>query len=87
MPAHTKGLALRVYVRDAELHSLRQLTEEFEIPQTEIMSRILSSGIRALREAGNRMPLPLKFEIVDCDKPAAYPKHSARPAQLNDKGK
>lgn len=67
MAAQTKGNTLRLYLRDEELEGLRKLTEALEISQTEVMSRIMTAGIRALREAGNRMPLPLKFELVEGD--------------------
>ena len=63
--ATTKGNTLRLYLRDEELQALQKLTEALEIPQTEIMSRIMTAGIRALKEAGNRMPLPLKFQVVE----------------------
>ena len=65
MATQTKGNVLRLYVRDQELASLTELTEILEIPQTEIMSRIMTAGIRAIKEAGNRMPLPLRFQIAE----------------------
>lgn len=63
MATQTKGNTLRLYLRDEELALLQKLTEVLEIPQTEIMSRIMTAGIRALSQAGHRMPLPLKFQI------------------------
>ena len=65
MPNPTKGNTLRLYLRDDELTQLGELTEALEIPQTEVMSRIMTAGIRALVENGKRMPLPLKFYIVE----------------------
>lgn len=65
MATPTKGNTLRLYLKDEELEALQKLAEVLEIPQTEIMSRIMTAGIRAIREAGNRMPLPLKFEVVE----------------------
>jgi len=65
MATQTKGTTLRLYLRDDEVEGLQKLTEALEIPQTEIMSRIMTAGIRAIRDAGNRMPLPLKFQIVE----------------------
>jgi len=62
---NTKGNTLRLYLRDDEMEALQKLTEVLEIPQTEIMSRIMTAGIRAIREAGNRMPLPLRFHISE----------------------
>lgn len=70
MATPTKGNTLRLYLRDEELEALQQLTEVLEIPQTEVMGRIMTAGIRALQEAGNRMPLPLKFEIKETDPPS-----------------
>lgn len=65
MPAATKGNVLRLYVRDEELKGLKEITDYVEIGQTEVMSRIMTAGIRALVESGNRLPLPLKFQVVD----------------------
>ncbi len=62
---NTKGNTLRLYLRDEEMEALQKLTEALEIPQTEIMSRIMTAGIRALKEAGNRMPLPLRFQLSE----------------------
>jgi hypothetical protein len=65
MANQTKGNTLRLYLRDEDLQTLQQLTEVLEIPQTEIMGRIMTAGIRAIKEAGNRMSLPLKFQISE----------------------
>lgn len=65
MPTQSKGNTLRLYLNDADLKALRDLTEALEIPQTEVMSRIMAAGIRALVEGGYRMPLPLKFSLAD----------------------
>jgi hypothetical protein len=77
MATQTKGNTLRFYLRDEELAALAKLTETLEISQTEIMGRIMTAGIRAIREAGNRMPLPLKFQIVD-----RLPEKDSSPARL-----
>ena len=61
----TKGNVLRLYLRDEDLEGLKAITEAVEISQTEVMSRIMTAGIRALREAGNRLPLPLKFKVAE----------------------
>ena len=63
--AQTKGNVLRLYLKDEDLEILKALTEAVEIPQTEVMSRIMTAGLRSLRAAGNRMPLPLKFEVAE----------------------
>ena len=65
MATQTKGNVLRLYVKDEELVALKAITEAVEISQTEVMSRIMTAGIRALHVAGNRLPLPLKFQIVE----------------------
>lgn len=65
MATQTKGNVLRLYVKDEDLEGLKAITEAVEISQTEVMSRIMTAGIRALHEAGNRLPLPLKFQIVE----------------------
>jgi hypothetical protein len=70
MATETKGTVLRLYLKDDDLDGLRAITEAVEISQTEVMSRIMTSGIRALREAGNRMPLPLRFQLLDSPTPS-----------------
>ncbi len=65
MATTTKGTTLRLYLRDEDVAALQQLTEALEISQTEVMSRIMTAGIRALKEAGNRMPLPLRFNVSE----------------------
>jgi hypothetical protein len=77
MAAQTKGNTLRLYLRDEEMEALQRLTEVLEIPQTEIMSRVMTAGIRALKDAGNRMPLPLKFQVVEAF-PAVKPESKTR---------
>jgi hypothetical protein len=78
MATQTKGNTLRLYLRDDELELLQKLTEVLEIPQTEIMSRIMTAGIRAIRDAGNRMPLPLRFGILEALPEESKPSNKAR---------
>jgi hypothetical protein len=64
MPTQIKGHTLRLYLRDEELAALKEITEVLEIPQTEVMGRIMTAGIRAIKDAGSRMLLwasPLPF--------------------------
>lgn len=65
----TKGNTLRLYVKDEDLEALSHLTEKLEITQTEIMSRIMTAGIRALKDNQYRMPLPLAFCVMTEDGP------------------
>jgi hypothetical protein len=65
MANSTKVNTLRLYLSNDDLKALGELTESLEISQTEVLSRLVASGIRACVEAGNRMPLPLKFKIAD----------------------
>lgn len=65
MANQTKGNVLRLYIKDEDLRILQAITEAVEIPQTEVMSRIMTAGLRALKEAGNRLPLPLKFQVSE----------------------
>ncbi len=65
MATQTKGNVLRLYVKDEDLEGLKAITEAVEISQTEVMSRIMTAGIRALREAGDRLPLPLRFQVLE----------------------
>jgi hypothetical protein len=78
MAAQTKGNVLRLYVKDEDLEGLKAITEAVEISQTEVMSRIMTAGIRALREAGNRLPLPLKFQVLECTPERPHPVKARR---------
>ncbi len=69
MPPQTKGNMRRLYLRDEDVTALNAITEALEISQTEVMGRIMAAGIRAIKDAGNRMPLPLSFEVVDANAP------------------
>jgi len=65
MANQTKGNVLRLYLKDEDLAALKAIVDSVEIPQTEVMSRIMTAGIRACKEAGNRLPLPLKFSVME----------------------
>lgn len=60
-----KGKAARLYIGDDEDHILREIAVATNLSQTMVMSQIMAAGLRACSEAGNRLPLPLKFKIVD----------------------
>lgn len=65
MPTPTKGSARRVYLQDDELKALNAITEAVGLPQTEVLRQFIRAGIQASKEAGNRLPLPLKFAIIE----------------------
>lgn len=69
MTTEKKGTAARLYIGDAEIKILKELSEATNLSQTMVMSQIVTAGLRACAEAGNRLPLPLSFQIVGPNDP------------------
>jgi|GEM_PF-3717225 len=69
MAPKTKGYGQQLWISEADLPILEKLAESVELPKTQVLSRIVAAGVRACREAGYRMPLPLCFRITEPDAP------------------
>ena len=69
MSTAKKGKAARLYIGDEEEPLLETLAEATGLSQTMVMSLIVNAGLRSCRDAGNRLPLPLRFEIVEAAEP------------------
>lgn len=65
MPAKKPGYSVRLWVTNEDLERLKKLSEVTELSQVEIMTRILHAGVVACANNGNRIALPLSFEIQD----------------------
>jgi len=69
MKANLKGKQVRIYVDDESEAILAKISELTGATDTFLTSQILRAGLRSCRDAGNRLPLPLRFEIVEAAEP------------------
>lgn len=66
MSAALKRKQVRMYLDDADEKRLRALAEAIPVlSEAMIISAILSAGLKACSDAGNRLHLPLGFNISD----------------------
>lgn len=65
MLTQKKGKQVRLYILEDDEASLDKLSEATGLDVTAIMTFLVSAGIKACSEAGNRLPLPLKFHISE----------------------
>jgi hypothetical protein len=62
----TKPKQVRVYLNPQNEEMLRSLAANVEeLSESQIATMLLSAGLKACADAGNRMPLPLKFEMSE----------------------
>lgn len=62
-----KGKHVRLYILEDDELPLEKLAQATRLTQTAILTILVSAGLKACVEAGNRLPLPLKFEITEGD--------------------
>lgn len=82
MLTQTKGKQVRLYVYKEDEGALDQLSKATGLNVTTIMTMIVSAGLKAASEAGNRLPLPLKFKLQEeelAPGPARLARVSRRP--------
>lgn len=60
-----KGKHVRLYILEDDEAPLEKLAGVIGLTQTAILTILISAGIKACVESGNRLPLPLKFQIVE----------------------
>lgn len=73
MAATTKRNTYRLYLNDEDAGLMLKAAEVTELSQAEVMSKLLSAALRAIAKNDFRMPLPLKFEIVEPSTPKDLP--------------
>ena len=59
-----KGKHVRLYILEEDEPLLEALAEATRLSQTAIMTLLVSAGLKACAENGNRIPLPLSFEVL-----------------------
>ena len=80
MGAPKSGYSVRAWLEPADIQAMKILSDRTGLKAVELQSRILSAGIRAVVENGNRITLPLEFEIVK----EGQPTPPARSISLNE---
>lgn len=65
MKANEKGKQVRSYIGEEEEGILKKLVQVTESTDTFVISQILRAGLRACRDSGNRLTLPLRFTVTD----------------------
>jgi hypothetical protein len=66
MAAALKRKQVRMYLSDEDERRLKELAEAIPVlSEAMIASTILSAGLAACSSMGNRLPLPLKFQIIE----------------------
>lgn len=80
MSAVLKRKQIRMYLDETDEKHLAALVKAIPVlSEAMIVSAILSAGLKACSDAGNRLPLPLHFEIREGDSrlnesPPPYPR-------------
>ena len=65
MLTQKKGKHVRLYVLEEDEPLLEKLASATGLTQTMVLTVIVSAGIKACSQLGNRLPLPLKFQILE----------------------
>jgi hypothetical protein len=74
MNAQKKSTRSWLYLNDEDEARLDKLVAAVgTLNEATVLSAIASAGLRACEEIGNRLPLPLKFQIVEGVPEAAKP--------------
>lgn len=61
----TKRNTFRLYLNEEDATRLQKSADTTELAQSEVMSKLMSAALRAVEKNGYRMPLPLRFQIVE----------------------
>lgn len=69
-----KGKPVRLYVFEEDEPRLEAMMKATGLTGTMVLSILVSSGLKALCDAGNRMPLPLRFVLSAEEAPTAVPR-------------
>ena len=56
---------IRIRLTTEEMAQLKKLAQSVGLSPPAVMTVVASAGLKACVEAGNRLPLPMKFEIVE----------------------
>jgi len=65
MLTQQKGKQVRLYILEDDEPALDKLSVATGLDVTTIMTLLVSAGIKACTADGNRLPLPLKFQVIE----------------------
>jgi hypothetical protein len=77
--AKIKGTSRVVWMGDDEIKILQTTSDNVDLPQTQVLSRIVSAGLKAIASTGNRLDLPLKFNVVKTEDSARWQETESKP--------
>ena len=63
--AETKRNTFRLYLNEEDTELMTRAARTTELSQSELMSKLMSAALRAIARNDNRLPLPLKFQILE----------------------
>lgn len=69
---------------DAEIKKIAEVTD---LPEIEVIRQAVKAGVRAIKENGYKLPLPLQLRVVPAGETAEarYPSHREEIARTEDK--
>lgn len=73
MPGKKAGISVRLWISEDDQKLLRELSDNTQLSQVEIMTRILHSGVEAVSERGF-LTLPLRFKIASPEDSGRHPR-------------
>lgn len=73
-----KGAARNLYLTDDDVKMVQAISEAVDLPQVQVLTRILHAGLVAVQKNGNRLSLPLEFQLVSPVKIEAYSRAEER---------
>jgi hypothetical protein len=65
VPAKNPGYSVRLWLGNEELEDVAKTAERTGLKKVEVMNRMMAAAIKAVRENGYRLSLPLEFQIVE----------------------
>ena len=74
-----KGTSRRVWITDADLQLLQQISDHTNLGQTELLSQMIHAAVRSISENGNRATFPLRFAILKETDQTQYSLAAERP--------
>jgi hypothetical protein len=66
-----KAKQVRVYLREPEVRTLNELVEITGMRDTAILSLLCAAALKAAKDANYKLPLALKFRVVEDAQPKA----------------
>jgi len=66
MPTGKKSKRVWLYLSEDDQERLHKLVQALgSLNEAAILSTLAGAGLKACEEIGNRMPLPLKFQVIE----------------------